>query len=103
MGLYVEPNCSKDQWLRENGELISESQLINKESFWEECEKQECLPVVLILNMHETGYFFAAGVGFSKKEFAVFTDPNDRRLKAVFKVKKNILEPVCPDWKCYIK
>ncbi len=84
MGYYINPpNCSKEQWLDENGRSFST--LPN----WADAVKAKTLPVCLVNN----GLFTAAGVAFSQGEMEVFAT-EDGRTKHWFVVPIDKLKAV---------
>lgn len=85
MGAYV--NCeneTKESWLEREGEEVAS---VEYDSLPENTLPVSCL---------DNGMFSAAGIGFSKSEWEMFNDPNDRRKKRLFLVDINKLHTVSP-------
>ena len=96
MGLYIEVP-DKLGWLLDNGEQI------NVCAFTPESICDDEFLVVIVDN----GPFYAAGAAFSERELEYIleedNDPEDKRQRKYFIVKKDILKPVCPDWDTYVQ
>jgi hypothetical protein len=76
MGIYINPeNMEKEDYLEKFGTSLDTKELDNLNNFLFEIENT--LPVCLVNN----GFFTAAGVAFDKREFQVFNNPEDIRLK----------------------
>jgi hypothetical protein len=76
MGYYINPTGeTKEEFLRRKGITVSNT------FKWKE-RLPNTLPVILIDN----GYFTAAGIAYSEREFDGFLDPNDDRPKIMFLV-----------------
>jgi len=87
MGLYVEvPN--KLGWLQDNGVMTTKRGIAKDDEFL----------VCCVNNVH----FHAVGVAYDERELKVFSDSSDGRQKFWFRVKKDVLKPVCPEWDSYI-
>lgn len=83
MGIYINPsNMTKEQWLDAFAEPLSIAHL-------REPQPWSWLPICHINN----GPFTAAGVAFSKKEYAAFRYP-DRRPKVWFRAPISALAEV---------
>ncbi len=81
MGYYVNPrNQSKEEFLIENGRVISQSEANNHDF------STDTLPVCLVDN----GMFTAAGIGFDAREVEAFSY-DDGRDKMWFSVSRDIL------------
>lgn len=87
MGLYINPEGeSKEQWLVKCGvELFDTGRLFESGQVME----PKHYPVCLVYN----GFFTAAAICFSQREYEVFAEP-DGRLKRWFLVNEDDLDAV---------
>ena len=70
MGFYLNPeDCSKEQYLEEKGELLSE-----KVPNWNEIPKGK-----VVICLVDNGPFTAAAIMYSEGEFDVWKSPSDER------------------------
>ena len=88
MGLYMETEYKYD-WLIKNALEIKKNDEI----------KDYEIKVCLIDN----GFFYTAGVMFNQREFDYVSMLTDEREQKWFKVKKEIIEPLCPEWNKYMR
>ena len=87
MGYYINPkDCTKEQWLHENGEEIPP--MLAEELA---AANGSHMPVVLINN----GAFTAAGIIYDTDELMAFTGPGDHRPKIFYSVPREKLQPFC--------
>ena len=85
MGQYINPpDMSKEDFLLKNGRLLPVPPA------WP--TNYEDGLVVLVSN----GSFNAAGICYSRREFAEFMDSRDTRPKTWWLVNKELLAPYCP-------
>ena len=90
MGLYLEPEIDKQEWIEENG----------KKGFvdFEDIPNNKVLICVV-----DNGFFVAMAVAFSEREVKAFSLPDDHRPKEWYLVNKEVVKPIAPQWDRYIK
>lgn len=96
MGLYIEPNQNKRDWLNANGTLIPELPKTLAEI------DANQLPVALLDNIS----FLAGSVAFSQSELDYWLDSisrGDNRSMTFYLVDKDKIEAVCPNFSKYVK
>lgn len=86
MGAYINPpnGVTKEAWLLRNGYTAHEKLK------WEDVSTDKHLPVILVDN----GFFTAAAIAFSEREFRAFTDITDARPRTMWIVPKKLLYDV---------
>ena len=94
MGLYLEPQMNKGLWLQQNGRFIVGG-IGHSDIDYNTIAEDD----ILVCNV-DNGFFYAAAVAFSEKEFNEFDKP-DGRNKQWFVVDKEKAKSVAPDWKHY--
>lgn len=86
MGYYIKPPAgTKEEWLRENGTLLSSADLTAPE-----------FPVgssVRLICLVQNPAFSAAGIIYDEREFQDFSDPTNLRPKVWFLVDRDKLTP----------
>jgi len=98
MGLYIEPEGNKLEWLQKNSELMHPTTYVPIEYDFSSTPKDKV--VVCLVDNH---IFQAAGVAFNKKEFDAFNLPGDDRPKTWFLVDREKARAIAPLWNTYMK
>ena len=91
MGLYLEPQADKREWMNENAEKIRLA------AFQDTPEDK------VLVCMVDNGFFVALAVAFSDAELRAFTLPDDNRPKEWYFVDKEKAKMIAPAWNSYIK
>ena len=96
MGLYLEPEIDKKDWLDANGELETETIGFSNIDFRAVPDNQ-----VLVCNVNN-GFFYASAVAYNEAEFKAFDAP-DGRPKSWYLLDKAKAKPIAPGWESYFK
>lgn len=88
MGYYINPeDMTKEQFLSKHGTRVTAGVLGDHDFSSDE------LPVCLVDN----GWMTAAGICYDRREIMAFAQPDDKRPKNWFLVKKELLKPWLPE------
>jgi len=98
MGLYLEPEGNKLEWLKKNAEELSPTIYIPIKYDFSSIPKDKVL-VCLVDNY----IFQAAGVAYDEREFIEFNSPDDDRPKTWFLIDREKARAIAPQWDFYIK
>lgn len=96
MGLYLEPQDGKKEWLEANGHRETATMGFSNIDYNNTPEDQVLICLV------DNGMFYAAAVAFSEDEFKAFDAP-DGRPKLWYYVSKEKAKMVSPMWNTYMK
>ena len=96
MGLYLEPEINKKDWLDLNGEIQTAT------IGYSNIDYRTIADDEILVCCVDNGFFFAAAVAYSEDEFRAFDNP-DGRPKFWYIVKKDLAKPITPMWDAYFK
>lgn len=96
MGLYLEPQINKRNWLDENANFLIGC--VGNSNIDFDSLPENKVFVCLVYN----GFFLAAAVAFNEREFEEFNTP-DGRPKYWYSVDKEKAKSIAPNWDDYFR
>lgn len=96
MGLYINPNTDKMDWLQRNSTKLITG-VPTEQDFYDTPNDS------FIVCYVDNGFFDALAVAFDLRELKAFTDPGDPRSKLFAVVPKNNIKRHAPDYDHYVR